>query len=769
MKNTFAWLTILVVGVGLAACKKKEEVTAPQAEKPSVVEKAVEKVAEVLNLPPKVATLTAEERAAKLGFAKHLTADTDYLVSFYNGKKTADRVKTTKLWKLVQTQLGGGLGVDAAPEDFEANEDELAPDDEAGEAALPEEEAEEPEEMGPALLFGAEVTLALGKPAGVQIGNLTKFNSRMTYFQMKGLAKALVLAAKEGDAESLAAAMASGYSAELFSDILKDPESGIGLLETMKMPPLTFAFRVPPDKLEAASEQVAGMLTSLNMLGEMVEPVEAEKAGKKFSGLKISGEKVSKTLAESRDALGEMIEPEIMDRLIAAVAKHDIVIASGTMDGYVVIFIGSSLDELILAEDAGKSLLAGDQLKFFDAYAAKELSALIYVNKAASEAVRSSVGGLSDITNGLRDGIAGSDGLGDTRDLEAMFRIVADREAALSKLASVEASGIVAFFEEGLKIESYGGMDSGAMDWKKPNKLAHLGASSEVVLFANMNGTDEYDARAREYFEALLETAYGITMKVAELPMEDEKFTEFAGMAKMFDGQFRGDTVALWQAFSGEFGEGLGTESAVIVDFKGAAPAIPGVPQKAVDEAKVPRITVIAPVVDRAKLAASWEKMNVTTTKVLAQVSQMTGQDIPMQKPLSSEKNDLTTWFFPLPFMNDDFLPSVTVGNEWFAASTSKNQAIDMIDLAKAGGEVGNGFNLLLNFKVLETYAKETAKLVDEHAEAMTGTALTPEQKKTVEDSINVMSEFDYLKIHSRREADVLRSSLHFKTRATAP
>lgn len=762
MKNRKCWLVISVMGLSLAACKKKEEAAAPGAEKPSIVEKAIEKAAEILTPQPKVASLSAEERAAKLGFAKYLSTDTDYLVSFYNGTKTAERVKATKLWKLVQKQLGGSLGMDAAAE-------ELAPEVQDGDVAAPADTASDPEEMGPALLFGSEFTLAMGKPTGVQAGHLMKLNSRMTYFQMRGLAKAVVEAAKDGDADSLAEAMGSGYSAELLTDILKDPESGIELVEAMKMPPLTFAFRVAPAKLESASQQVAGMLTSLNMLGEMVEPVEAEKAGQKFQGLKISGEKLSKTLAENREAMGDMLEPAMVDRLLAAVAKNDIVIASGTVGEYVVIFIGSSLDELTLAEDAGKSLVAGDQLAFFDAYASKELSALIYADKAASDSVYSSLGGLADITNGLRDGIAGSEGLGDTRDLEAMFQVVADRESALKKLVSNEAQGIVAFFEEGLKIESYGGMDAGAMDWKKSNKLAHLGSSSDVVLFANMNVTDEYDQKSREYFEALLETAYGITMKVAELPMKDEEFKQFAEMAKMYDGQFRGDTVALWQAFSGDFGQGLGTESALVVDLKGAAPAIPGVPQKVVDEAKVPRISVISPVTDRAKLAASWDKMNTTTTKILGQVSQMMGQDIPMQKPLSSEKNDLTTWFFPLPFFNDDFLPSVTVGDEWFAASTSKNQAIDLINQAKAGGEASNGFTLTLNFKALEAYAQDTATLVEDNAGALNGENLTADQIQLINECITVISELDRLTIHSRREGSTLRSSVHFKTRATAP
>ena len=47
----------------------------------------------------------------------------------------------------------------------------------------------------------------------------------------------------------------------------------------------------------------------------------------------------------------------------------------------------------------------------------------------------------------------------------------------------------------------------------------------------------------------------------------------------MFDGKFRPDMVALWDAFSNDFGGGLGHESALVVDLKGAAPAVPGIPQ----------------------------------------------------------------------------------------------------------------------------------------------------------------------------------------------
>ena len=156
---------------------------------------------------------------------------------------------------------------------------------------------------------------------------------------------------------------------------------------------------------------------------------------------------------------------------------------------------------------------------------------------------------------GLRDGLAGAEGLGDTRDLEALLRMVGEREAALRKLAGNDALGIAAFFEDGLKIESYGGTDNGAVDWKAANQLAALGDSADVVMFANMTKEAAYDGKARAYMEALVETAYAMAMKVSEVKVEDDKMANFKAMAKMFDTTFRPDAVALWEAFSGDFGE----------------------------------------------------------------------------------------------------------------------------------------------------------------------------------------------------------------------
>lgn len=767
MKMRANWLLIPAVAIGLGACKKVETVKAPDT--PAGVTETGKGDQEVPPPAPATPKIGPEERAAKLGFAKHLPQDTEVILSFYNGAKTVDRIEGTKLWKLVQERMAGGMGMGFGDEaEIAAGEAEVpAP---GLEDAIPEDTfGNEPEPdadmAGPAAMFGAEFTMALGKSSGEQAGNLLTLNRRLSYFQMRTIAKAFGAAVKSSKTEDLENALSSGYGLELFRDILKDPQSGIALLEKAKIPPVYLAFRTNEADRPAAAQQIAALLANANMLEEMIEgviePVTLESAGQKFEGVRILGSKVSASMAQDREEMDQELDPASVDQVLAAVAKKDLVIASGTVGEYVLLYVGGSVADFNLAGSVSQSIVASDALAFTDAYASKDLAALVYGQKETLDTMMESAGGLADMTNGLRDGLAGADGLGDTRDLEALFQIVAERETAMRKLTSIDALCSLAFFEQGLRIESSGGTDSGMVDWKPSNKLSQLGDSEDVALFANLTKNAAFDEKARGYYEALLETAYAITMKVAEAPIENEQMAQFQEMAKLVDGKFRPDMMALWDAFSNDFGGGLGNECAWVVDFKGGAPGYPGIPEGA----KVPRISLVSPVTDRAKLSGSWKKINTTLTGTLGKVSEMIGQDIPMQKPMSSERGGNTTWFFPMPFLTDDFVPSVTVGDKWFAASTSKNHALDLIAKADAGGEARDGFWLSVNFKAIENYSNETLKVVDANAEAMTGSPLGAEDKQKIKSAIAILGDLDKLTVHARREGAVLRSSIHFKTR----
>ena len=767
MKKRANWLLIPAVALGLGACKEKKTAQTPDAPN-NVVETVKKAVAQVIpeTTIPKAST---EERAAKLGFAKYLPQDTEIVFALHNGTKNIDRIKASKFWKMIEKEISGNNTISEEGIEAEIGVAEAVMDPAVAEIE-DEPVADEPavvadESMGPAALFSEEFTLALGKTSGEQLGHLLTLNRRSTYFQMRTIAKAFAEAVKSGNIDQATQSFASSFGTEMIKDLANDPKSGVGLIEKLTMPPIYMAFKTKEKDREAAAQQVSGMMSSIGMLGEMVEPVSIEKMGSKFEGYKILGEKVSETLAGSREMLQDQLDAASIDRLIATLAKKDLVMVSGILGDHVVVFIGGSIDDLKLASDAGSSILASDAFAFADPYLAKDLAALVYGEKKSLETIYSNSGGLADVTDGFRDGLAGSDGLGDTRDLEALFKIVGEREAALRQLAVNDAFGAVAFLEDGMKIELHGGYDSGMTDWKKPNQLAHLGKAEGVALFANFNFDAAFDQKAGDYYEALWETVYAIAAKVAESPIESAELTQFKEGFKLFDGKFRPEVTALWEAFSKDFRSSLGQEKAWIIDLKGAAPAVPGIPQKVVDEAKIPRVSMICPVTDRTKLAASWDKMNLNLTSSLAKMSEISGNNIPMQKPMSTEKNGNATWFFPMPLFNDDFLPSVTVSDKWFVASSSKNQALDLIDKATTGGENGSGLSISVDFKVLEKYSKDIYKIVDENAEAMRGEALSTEDKKNISRVLSVMATLDKFSLQGRRENSVMRTSFHFKVK----
>lgn len=791
MKIRANWMVASAVMLSLGACDNKKEAAAPApapapapavASQPAVVAPP-SAVTPAATPAVKTGALTPDERAAKLGFVKYLPQDTEVVMAFHNGLKIANRLTSSKLGKLIQGQMGMGAGPDdqAAPDagnEMKDGDKDVAakdakpvaaqgqdPTDAAGNFK-PLASPEADEEVGPATLLGSEFTVALGKAAGEQTGNLLTASRRMTYFQMRLLAKAFAASAKDGDFSKLEETLGEQYGPQLFKDLLADPESGVGLFERMKMPPVYVAFRTSAAARPAAAKQVAGMIAGLGMLGEMVEPVETEVAGQKFVGHKVSGAKIAEEAAKNREELDKMLGAGIVDKLIAAIAKKDLLALSATLGDYVVVFVGSSLEDLKIAASPAQSLVASDALAFCDAYASKELAAVIYGQKGAIEKLIASSGGLADMTAGLRDGLAGSEGLGDTRDLEALLRMVGEREAVLRKMIGSETFGMAAFFENGFKIETFGGSDNGAVDWKAPNKLAALGKSDDVVMFADVTKDAAHDEKTRAYVEALMETAYALAMKASELRIDDEQMLKFKQMSQLFDTKFRVDVVAMWDAFSGDFGSSLGNERAIVMDLSGAMPAIPGLPQAVIDQGKFPRLSIVAPVTDRTKLAASWDKMNTSITSILGKVSEITGQKIPMQKPISSDKGGFTTWFFSLPFFSDDFMPSVTVGDKWFVASTSKLQALDLVGKADKGGETSTGATFTINFKAMRKFSGDTLNMLDKNAAAIFGEGTVPADKMaTAKQLVNAVDDLDQLTVTARREAGVLRGSIHLKTR----
>lgn len=765
---------VSVVFFSAVSCKEKpKETTDSTEEEKSVVEEVVDTVEEVVT-PSKEASLSVEERAAKLGFAKHLPAETEMLLTVHNAKQSAEQLKALQIYKLIEEGMGMGVGFEQ-----EMLEDEMLEEEPLEAEQGPEEDFEGEMEMemvegpSPWLLLGQEVTIALGDTSGDQLGNLLMVNQRMGFFQAEALGRAAQAYAKEGNmddfTEALSDSMGMGGGGAIIKKLLNDSEVGIEMFENAVMPPVYVAFRANEGELEQAAQLVNSSMAFFGMAGEMAAPVEVETAGSTFAGYKILGAKIAEQLEAERGNVEEDLGKETADALIKTIAKKNLFFVSGTVGDYVVVMMGGEESALKLVTEAKDSLVGTNELNFIDEFADKQLVTVTYGDEEMLETLIGKAGGLSTYALGIRSGISGGNNLGDTRDIQEMLLMIADREKALLAMGSSADSGMIAFVEDGLKIESFGGYDKGGVDWGKPTELAHLGDSGDSLLFLNIPTNAAYDEKMGEYLEAIFETAYAMTMKLASLDLEAPELAEMKGYTQLFNEKFREDFLGVYEAISGDFADGLGHESAFIVDLQGSMPAIPGVPQEVVDEGKAPRLTMIAPVTDRSKLKSSWEEINVRATSLLATVSEMADEKIPMQKPISSEKDGMTTWFISFPFFQDDFLPSVTLSDEWFAASTSKTQATDLMQKAAAGGAKGEGVKFHMNFNVLSNYADEMLNMVDGNADVIFKNEWELEsfnrEKEMMKKMIEASRDFESLTWDVRKEDGQVRSRIHFKTK----
>src|SRR5690554_1407417 len=118
MKKRAILLAVPIAALGLWSCEKKAE---PTSETPPAAEASADAPAEPATESKAAPTaLSAEQRAAKLGFAQHLPPDTEAFTYVFNGARTVSAVSNSKIWRLLSSEMGmGGGGFEAEEFDQE--------------------------------------------------------------------------------------------------------------------------------------------------------------------------------------------------------------------------------------------------------------------------------------------------------------------------------------------------------------------------------------------------------------------------------------------------------------------------------------------------------------------------------------------------------------------------------------------------------------------------------------------------------------------------
>jgi len=748
MKRKYILTPLLAGAVAFTACKDKTTTSSSSSGDSGTSPSQTETPAPVEKPDPIKPTATAADRAAVMGFAKNLPKDLVSYEGVYNGRKAFE--------KLIKTPIG-----------------EFILERMADEGVTLENLAENEQMASQIAAYSEEYFVAYGKGAPETFKVGLKFLERAAFYGARTGIFAADGFVREGDDFD-------PDSPKVFLDgpLKGAPKELVAMFAEVEVPSFYQGYKISDaDSRDSMAGQMEEGISMLGGAEDAAEAITIKRGEAEFSGYKISGAKLVKMIEAEEDGMKEMEEmfdSSDIDGFKAALAKKNLVVVSGVVGDYVVMFVGQSEDDFVLVEKVEDSVCANDKLAFIDGFLDKDILIAGYSDSKVLDNINSlsSFGYrmVSAMANGAGKGLSEASSLGDTRDVEALLESLASQGEKLAAMFSSSDAGYVAFIEDGLKMESFGGPNAPALDLGKAHTLASLEAGEGTLLFANWTSNEAYNQKVMDYVDTLGETSYLVAKRVAALDIDDGDFRDFKEGVDMFDGKFRTDALELWTALRGDLSAGLGAESALIIDVNGTFPKVPEVPKAVLDNGKTPRIAYVSLVSDRSKLQASWSKINSSAENILKTISEMAGKEIPMQVPMSSEKNDLKTWFIPIPMQNDDFVPSVSVSDDLFFASSSKTFSEGLAESFKAGGGVSrNGAWLNIDFKVLNTYANDWLKLISDNAE----TAFPDESmredfvanKPKIEKAIKAFGSLENLSVHTRSEGGRTRISAHLKAK----
>ena len=735
-------------------CNKKS--TEPSSESQAKVEVPTPDVSD--------AEVSPAQRAAKLGFAQYLPANVSAYSAVINGSSVIDRMWKTPVGAVIKERL---------------EQEGISFDD----LSDPQAQMSGILQLGGAQ-YGEDYFVAYGESAPKVSKEVIEFSDRVSYYA----GRVAVYAGNAAVAGKMAEAM--NDPKKVFAKPLKGlPADFIDMFREVDMPSYYQGVKVSGEDSRAlVRDQLEAVPNFFSMIEVGVEPLAVERGGAQFEGYKFSGKKMQEELAEGQGGMRPMMAPSLqfgmsqqeIDEFIKLIEAKTIVALVGEVHGYVVLFMGSSEDDFVLVDDVEDSLCASDKIKFTDDYLDNDLFTYGFsdggmgYDLSAIEKICYKLGG--SFAKGLSDQLAESDSLGNTQEIEVILDNIDKQARGLAAMFKEADAGYVAYLEDCIKVEMQGGSNMPQYDMQSAHTLAPISQGEGQVLFANWATNPQYNEGLMTLIDRFVEVSYLMSKQVLPLlasrAAADEgnaDFIQYNASLQMFDQMFSKDLLDVWQALRTNMAEGLGAETALVIDVNGSLPKVPMLPKAIIEGGKMPRVAYVSTVDDREKLQASWTRLNTALESLLKKASEMTGAEIPMQVPMSSEKDGLKTWFVPIPFQNDDFVPSVSVSDDLFFATTSKRFAEGLSSLAaKGGGESSQGVWLDVDMKVLHSYAEQWLKLIEENAaEFMSDVELEDfnANKEMIETTLSALGMMDSLTYHMRQEDGVTRTSMHLKTK----
>jgi hypothetical protein len=543
-------------------------------------------------------------------------------------------------------------------------------------------------------LFGQEVTVAM--PAGFTT-KLQPWVKVLGIYQQKVLEAYFMMG------------MAGGTpSPDKIQQVIKDAAPDlIPALTECEVPPLLFALKASKVRqvVDGAMKQLMEKVGS--ELPPGFEPGQFKLSDKyDFQSITVN---VKKLVAQAQEAqlqaqLKELLGDEAKAKAaLDAIVSKRVEVAWGWVDEYLLISVGTNHDHLKLAPSDGESALGiADVAKRAAQFAAQRPHGLSYISKAVFDGVAGKI----EFADQFKAFAMELQGILKPEHIEAMVvdarRIEAKAQALFT--TTYDAQVQVDVWEGGFRSELFGGAKQKAFDSSKPLTFGSLATTSTFALL-NGRGHAAYSKATADLIEDVAATLWSWYEKYGRTMVPE---SERQG-AQMAEAMAKPMIVDFWKS-TRKLGEGLGDESALILDLAGPMPKIPDLPP-ALAEGKVPRLALVSQLKDRAAVSEAWKGYY----GLIKQVAALAGQGQGLPEPQMKQEGDAELHFVPLPMPTDDFLPHVAITKDRWVISTAPSFTKELVSKPATPGAQPMGNHWNVNFGALFDLADGWLKLLDKN------------------------------------------------------
>ena len=418
---------------------------------------------------------------------------------------------------------------------------------------------------------------------------------------------------------------------------------------------------------------------------ESARAISFERGGANWTGFEIKVE----TLEGLRDEdAPEGFDTRAWQHLLKQIGKWSVVVACAEIGDYVVMAAGNGQESIEVVGDTGASLASSKAFRFFEQFPAEEVVSLCWWSRELSAASQKGVSYLP-FFEGALEGLKGSQ-LKRGEDMVEALKDFNRNWQARRTGEPHDFTGTVLVGDD-IRLEGRGGWLGAGLDLKVPLRFAKAFSALEKVPFvrAHWKMNPDYVRQGNQQVDAGMRLLKLVVDEVMEALGDEAEGNDEEEQAVRWKRDLSRGLNDILRGYREYFSKAFGEEGAFVMDLQGEMiPAI-GVEEDVIRKGRIPRAAYIKPVLKREALSESWDIWEKAFTNLFGVLAETLDQPIPFPSTMTAEKDDLRTYFFPLPFATDDFLPSVSVSDDLYILGTSKGLSESLYEAAlkEKGGE----------------------------------------------------------------------------------